>query len=210
MRSMLRQFLLPTLVLAAIAPALHAAVKADVPEKWYTPYDLYLDPQEAYAMKSADPDGVLFIDVRSRAEVQSVGFTDLADANIPIFEFQGWEWQSKKDGVHGRYRRQYNTDFTVAVERLLAMRGKQRSAPIILMCSSGSRSPIAAQALHDAGFARVYTLYQGFEGVKAKEGPERGHRVVNGWKNAGLPWGYDLKTEKMYFNFAPPSTQTAP
>ena len=71
------------------------------------------------------------------------------------------------------------------------------------MCQSGSRSPKAARELHDAGYKEVYFQVEGFEGVKAGQGPDKGKRVVNGWKNAGLPWNHDLKTEKMYFNFAP-------
>ena len=71
------------------------------------------------------------------------------------------------------------------------------------MCQSGSRVPIAARLLHRAGFTEVYTQYQGFEGHKAKDGPDKGKRVVGGWKNAGLPWSYRLDAEKMYFNFAP-------
>jgi rhodanese-related sulfurtransferase len=206
---MLRQILLPSALLGLLALPLFAADKEQVPEKWYTPYDLYLDPAEAHAMKTADPEGVLLIDVRSRAEVQLVGFAELADANIPIFVFQGWEWKPKKDGLHGSYRKAYNSDFVAAVDRLLASRGKDRSTPLILMCTSGSRSPIAAEVLHEAGFAKVYTQYQGFEGIKAKQGPERGQRVVNGWKNAGLPWSYQLKSEKMYFNFDPRAAAAA-
>ena len=34
----------------------------------------------------------------------------------------------------------------------------------------------------------------------------KGKRVVAGWKFEGLPWSYDLYTEKMYFNFAPASS----
>jgi len=71
------------------------------------------------------------------------------------------------------------------------------------MCQSGSRAPVAAKLLHQAGFGEVYTQYQGFEGFKAEQGPDKGHRVVNGWKNADLPWSYKLDASKMYFNFAP-------
>jgi len=42
----------------------------------------------------------------------------------------------------------------------------------------------------------VYTVVDGFEGDVAKEGPNAGKRVVNGWKNAGLPWSYRLEKEK--------------
>jgi hypothetical protein len=35
----------------------------------------------------------------------------------------------------------------------------------------------------------------GFEG----ELSDKGRRTVNGWKNAGLPWSYELDKSKMYF-----------
>jgi hypothetical protein len=40
----------------------------------------------------------------------------------------------------------------------------------------------------------------GFEGDKAKDGPQKGMRVVNGWKNDGLPWTYKLVASKMYMS----------
>ena len=58
-------------------------------------------------------------------------------------------------------------------------------------------------ALHEAGFKKVYTQVEGFEGIKAKEGENKGKRLVAGWKNEGLPWSYDLPASKMYFNFDP-------
>mgnify|MGYP001824975790 CR=1 FL=1 len=176
--------------------------KSAVKQKWHTPYDLYLSPQEAFDMKTANPDDVLMIDVRTRAELQFVGFTDLADANIPIFMYSE-AWKLKKDGTHGSYRKIYNPDFVAAVDNFVASRGKDKSVPIILMCTSGTRSPVAVRDLHEAGYRKVYFQVEGFEGVKSKQGPHKGKRVVNGWKNAGLPWGYRLKADKMYFNFAP-------
>ena len=125
---------------------------------------------------------------------------DAADANIPVrFLRDDYAWSKQSN----TYRTRENPDFVAAVERLLAARGRDRSTPIILMCQSGSRVPIAARLLHAAGFAEVYTQYQGFEGIKAKQGPRKGQRVVEGWKNAELPWSYRLDPAKMYFNFAP-------
>ncbi len=178
-----------------------AVDKSAVKEKWHTPFDLYLTPQEAYDMKSGDPDNVLFIDVRTRAEIQFVGFTDMVDANIPIYELSR-EWKHKADGDHGSYRKLRNEHFVAAVDNLIKAKNKDKSVPIILMCQSGGRSPKAARELHEAGYQKVYFQVEGFEGIKAKEGPDKGKRVVNGWKKAGLPWSYQLKTEKMYFNFA--------
>lgn len=204
--SLLLQSTVLTLGIATISGTAIAVDKSLVKEKWHTPYDLYLNPREAYEMKKADLDGVLLIDVRTRAEAQFVGFADLADANIPIYLFSD-EWKQNKDGLHGAYRKIYNKDFVAAVDKFIDIRNKDKSVPIILMCQSGGRSPYAARALYEAGYRKIYFQVEGFEGLKAKEGPDKGKRVVNGWKNAGLPWSLKLKTEKMYFNFAPVQEQ---
>jgi rhodanese-related sulfurtransferase len=190
-------------VAVAAAGSVPAADKSAVKTKWHTPFDLYLDPGEAYDLKRADPDGVLFIDVRTRPELEFVGYPGLIDANIPIFLYEGYSWKGGEDGVHGRFAKRYNRDFVAAVDRLIQIKGKDKSVPIIVMCQSGSRAPIAARELHDAGYQRVYTQYQGFEGVKARDGAHAGKRMVNGWKLAGLPWVYQLEADKMYFNFQP-------
>ena len=60
------------------------------------------------------------------------------------------------------------------------------------------------QAVVGSGFRvcgeheNVYTMVDGFEGGSAKSGPQKGSRVVNGWKNSGLPWRWKLDSEKMY------------
>ncbi len=181
--------------------AASAAPIEDVKPKWRTPYDLYLTPREAWEMKQAQGDAVLLIDVRTRGEVKYIGIADAVDAHIPVRFLRGdYAWSQKSN----TYRTRENPDFIVAIERLLAARQRDRSIPIILMCQSGSRVPAAAKLLHAAGFEKVYTQYQGFEGIKAKDGPRQGQRVVNGWKNADLPWSYKLDPAKMYFNFAPP------
>ena len=189
-------------VLAGSASAALALDKSEVKENWHTPYDLYLTATEAYDMKAADPEDVLLIDVRTRAEIQFVGFADIADAHIPV-QFFSDEWKLEADGVHGGYRKPHNVDFVKAVENLIAHRNKDKSVAIILMCASGSRSALAAEELYVADYQKVYFQVEGFEGVKAKQGPDQGKRVVNGWKNRGLPWSYRLPAEKMYFNFAP-------
>lgn len=185
-----------------LSGSVNAVDKSTVREKWHTPYDLYLSPQEAYDMKTGDPENVIFLDVRTQAEAQFVGFSDVADANIPIYKLTE-EWKPKKDGIHGSYRKRYNTDFIKAIENFMTMKGKDKSVPIILMCQSGGRAPVAVRRMHDEGYEKVYFQVEGFEGNKAKQGPDKGKRVVNGWKKAGLPWSYNLKTEKMYFNFVP-------
>jgi rhodanese-related sulfurtransferase len=66
------------------------------------------------------------------------------------------------------------------------------------MCRSGSRSASATNLLSENGYKNVYTVTDGYEGDKAKSGDMKGQRVVNGWKNSGLPWSYKLDKSKMY------------
>ena len=92
----------------------------------------------------------------------------------PMIPIAPDSWSEKSS----TYRTRKNNDFVAAVENLLQQRGLGRNSPIILMCQAGSRAPIAARLLHEAGFGKVYTQYQGFEGIKAKNGPAAGSRVV--------------------------------
>lgn len=57
---------------------------------------------------------------------------------------------------------------------------------------------MAAKRLKEDGYTKVYNLVEGFEGDTSKAGASKGQRVVNGWKNAGLPWTYKLDKNKMY------------
>ncbi|MGD9255829.1 MAG: rhodanese-like domain-containing protein [Chromatiales bacterium] len=199
-----RQSLLATLLF--ILPLSVVAIdSAYVENCFHTPFDLYLTPVEAWQMKQQNPEGVTFVDVRTRAEVQYTGFTEYADANIPImFQPGSYEWKAdKRDPLTGQFKKLPNKDFSGAVDKLVESRGLDKSDPVIVMCAAGKRSTAAAKALHKAGYSRVYNLYEGFEGVMATAGYYRGQRVVNGWKNAALPWGYRLPASKMYFNYAP-------
>ena len=201
------QQLKPLLIVALpILPLPAIAIDAAFVDKcFHTPFGLYLTPLEAWQMKQQDPEGVLFIDVRTRAEVQYVGFTEYADANIPVmFQPGSYDWKpDSKDPQVGQFKKVRNEEFPKAVDKLVESRGLDKSAPVIVMCAAGTRSTAAAKALHKAGYSRVYNLYEGFEGVMASDGYFRGQRVVNGWKNAALPWGYRLPSSKMYFNFEP-------
>jgi rhodanese-related sulfurtransferase len=190
---MLRALFLSAL-LACTASSVQAADAADVPEKWHTPFGLYLSAVEAREMKQEQGGAVAFIDVRTRAELKYIGAPQEIDVNIPLRFFQTERWNDKQK----TFSTDSNKQFVDDVLAWLATRGGDRETPIILICLSGSRSPIAARQLHEAGFKRVYTLHEGFEGVKAESGEQVGQRVVNGWKNADLPWSYKLDHAKMY------------
>jgi rhodanese-related sulfurtransferase len=59
---------------------------------------------------------------------------------------------------------------------------------VLLLCRSGKRSALAAQAAAKAGFTQVYNVHEGFEG----EIDEQQHRgAADGWRFHGLPWVQD-------------------
>lgn len=169
-----------------------------IPEKLRTQYGLYLTPQEAYNLKTDLGDEILFVDVRTRPELKFIGAPAMIDANIPSrFINTSFTWSDNAS----TYRTLKNKHFIADFEKLLKIKNKNRKTPIILICQSGSRVPVATEELYEAGFEKVYSLYQGFEGIKAKTGINKGKRVIYGWKNAELPWTYKLNKEAMYFNF---------
>jgi hypothetical protein len=55
------------------------------------------------------------------------------------------------------------------------------------------------QKVARAGFKNVYNITDGMEGdvVKSPDSVFRGQRLVNGWKNSGLPWTYDVEPTRM-------------
>ena len=65
---------------------------------------------------------------------------------------------------------------------------KAKDAIVLLLCRSGNRSALAAEAAHKAGFTNVFNVAEGFEG----DLNERLHRgTVNGWRRHDLPWEQD-------------------
>ncbi len=193
------------LMSALVALALSGAASAvtltpdQVPAAKRTEAQHYLLPQEVFEFKSKEPAQTLLVDIRTPAEVQFVGHTPLMDGNIPYLSYDYSDWDNKTN----EYKRDFNSGFVGQVEALLAkvgMAGK-KDTRIILMCRSGDRSARAADLMAKSGYTNVWTAIEGFEGDKAKDGPNKGKRVVNGWKNANLPWTYDLDKSKAALAF---------
>jgi len=168
-----------------------------LPEIKKSKLGLYLTPQQAYDMKKANPKGVALFDVRTRAEAMYVGWPGDADALVPYVEHA--EIMSEWDDKRHMYKLEPNQDFVPELERRLKAMGLGKDATIVLICRSGDRSSKAADRLQMAGYTKVYSVAEGFEGDSVKEGPKAGQRAVNGWKNANLPWTYKLDRAKMYF-----------
>lgn len=59
---------------------------------------------------------------------------------------------------------------------------------LLLLCRSGKRSALAAEALAKAGFTNVFNILEGFEG-EINEDKHRGNK--DGWKFHQLPWEQD-------------------
>ncbi len=156
-----------------------------------TKLGLYLSAPEAYKMKSEGGAKVLFIDIRTKGEFQFLGTPTVIDQNIPYMEIDdlaGW------DKKNNRYTMSPNSDFVGAVSALATHMNRGKSDPIILICRSGDRSSRAADLLQEAGYSKVYSVVDGFEGDMSPAG----RRDVNGWKNANLPWTYKITEGQAY------------
>lgn len=157
--------------------------------KKQTTLGLYVTAKEAAAALKTHPD-ILLIDVRTRAEVMFVGIPDAAVRNIPFKQLGPYNFNPKKNA----YKLVPNLEFAGAVKALLDEKNLGQDTIMILTCRSGGRSARAVNALAKLGYENVYSMIDGFEGDKDKDGK----RTVNGWKNSGLPWSYKLKPEQIY------------
>ncbi|MGH6611033.1 MAG: rhodanese-like domain-containing protein [Burkholderiaceae bacterium] len=164
-----------------------------VPEEMRTQHGLYLSPKQAHQFVRAQKGKVLFLDVRTRAEAQFLGMATPVDALVPYVEFQ--DFMTDWDENRSFYKLEPFNDFVPEVARRLQQKGLSKDDPVVLMCRSGERSSRGADLLKQSGYTRVYTVVYGFEG----ELSDAGRRNINGWKNAGLPWSYELDKGKMYF-----------
>ena len=187
------------LTITVTAPGSRAAETPSDPEA-QTPFGLYLTAEEAGAMKAAQGDQVLLVDVREPIEIMFTGVTDMVDVNVPFMLVNPAKWHPEKPV----FLMEPNPDFAAGIEAALAERGLGKDAPIILMCrSGGDRGAPSARALHGKGFEAVYVVVDGFEGVTSKDDPKAPWRNVNGWKNSSWPWSYSLDREKLDTRPAP-------
>lgn len=64
----------------------------------------------------------------------------------------------------------------------------RKDEPVLLLCRSGKRSALAAEAAAKAGFTSVFNVLEGFEG-EINDALQRG--TADGWRFHGLPWVQD-------------------
>jgi rhodanese-related sulfurtransferase len=187
----MQKFVLALIAAISLSLTAGSVTAQDLPKEKQTKSAKYLTPKEAYAAVTADRTKLLFVDIRTRGELQFVGAPTDIDGHVPFVEMNEFgEWDDKA----GRYKLEINGTFSVSIDKLLSKKGLTKDAKIILSCRSGDRSARAADIMAGNGYTNVYTQIEGFEGDLSADG----RRSVNGWKNAGLPWSYKLDKAKMY------------
>ena len=129
------------------------------------PYSGGVTPKQAWELFTSGQ--VQLVDVRSAEERKFVGYVP-GSLHVP--------WASGTSLTR-------NPRFTRELEAKVG-----KDAPILLLCRSGKRSALAAEAAAKAGFTRVFNILEGFEG----EIDEQKHRGVgDGWRFHQLPWIQD-------------------
>ncbi|HMA97864.1 MAG TPA: rhodanese-like domain-containing protein [Wenzhouxiangella sp.] len=157
--------------------------------------DYGLTAQEAYEA-ATDPAGkVLLVDVRDPVEIMFIGWTDVADINIPFLLVDRFGWNAERGG----FPLPRNPEFAAQVRDALEKHGLAEDATIITMCRSGSsRGAPSAQLLRESGFPNAYYVLHGFQGDRVSEGAQAGMRLKNGWQNEGLPWQARFNPDKIF------------
>lgn len=191
----IQTLLLSGLLLVSIHGARAALDANKLPDTKRTPQALYLSAQEAFELRSSGQNVVL-IDVRTREEAMYLGMPTTADALIPFMNIDPHVWDPKRNA----FRLVMNDEFESGLNDFLHSRGLDADSVIVLLCREGRRSARAAKFLNQLGYSNVYTVVDGFEGDMAQSGAHKDKRMVNGWKNAGLPWTYSLTPDKFFFS----------
>jgi rhodanese-related sulfurtransferase len=159
-----------------------------LPSAKQTTLGLYVTAREAYEKWKAAPGRVTILDVRTPEEFMFVGHADMA-LNIAVAA-QAYKWDANKK----QFPMRPLPDFVARVQQVA-----KPDDTLLVMCRSGGRSAMAVNLLAAAGFKNVYNITDGMEGdpVKDPDSVFRGQRLVNGWKNSGLPWTYDVDPARM-------------
>lgn len=160
-----------------------------IPKDKRTNAGLYITAAAAFAKWNQEPERFTIVDVRTPEEYFYIGHPPMA-RNIPMGFFTG---TLSPDSIEPEMR--LNNRFLTEVRSSF-----ESSDHILLICRSGVRSAFAANELAAAGFHNVYNIVDGFEGDRMNVPSSRhfGKRVVNGWKNSGAPWTYEIDPGLVY------------
>jgi rhodanese-related sulfurtransferase len=198
MKQLMQRILVPVLSLAflsAVSGLAYADDWSKLSKKKQTKLGLYMTAQQADDFIQNNMSKTLFVDIRTPGELTYLGTPGSVDAHVPFELMDTTQWNDKKK-VYKHYE---NKNFVADIEARMKKKGLGKEDNIVFMCRSGNRSAKAVNLMAAAGYTKVYNMIDGYEGDKAKDGPTKGKRTVNGWKNAGLPWSYHLDKDVMYF-----------
>ena len=161
---------------------------ANLPKEKQTVLGLYVTAREAYERWQADPESVKIIDVRTPEEFLFVGHPTVA-WKIPVFA-QSYEWNAERQ----RFPMKPLPDFTARVGKIASP-----DETLLVMCRAGGRGALAVNMLAQAGYKNVFNIVDGMEGDKVEDPASVfvGQNLVNGWKNSGCPWTYNLTPERL-------------
>jgi rhodanese-related sulfurtransferase len=191
----MRQILL-ALAIALFTLNVHAVDPATLSKEKISKLGLYLEAKDVPAfLEKHGKNKVLFLDLRTPEELLFVGVPDGIDGSVPFGIMFYDKWDDKKS----TYVRNPNPDFLSQFELRAMDKGSEKTDPILFICRSGDRSALGADFLARHGYTNIWSVVDGFEGDLAKDGPNKGKRSVNGWKNSGLPWSYKLNKDIVHF-----------
>lgn len=142
---------------------------------------------DAYTLARLNWPRVLFLDVRTRPEVELLGTASLVDANVPV---EVHTWPFAWDTLRRRLALERSPDFLAGVEHQRRRKGLTEADAVLLTCDNGERAAMAADVLGRAGYTQIYTVADGMEGDQHDAATPSGRRALNGWKLSGLPWSH--------------------
>ncbi|MDO6562110.1 rhodanese-like domain-containing protein [Amphritea sp. 1_MG-2023] len=183
----MRKTLIAASLLSCLMVTPSFAAEKPVKASAQTQLDLYATATEAWDILNQDSRAIL-IDVRDPIEIKFTGFATPTRIHVPWMVADTQRWNDKQGWAMVK-----NTNFVQQVTDKLTQLNATTDTPIIMMCRSGStRSAPAVDVLAEQGYTNVWTVVDGFEGGKLKEGDSKGVRALNGWRNSGLPWSYKV------------------
>lgn len=156
---------MPSEVLETNLPAALEEARAAAIEQGL-PYAGGVTPPVAWALVQSGQ--AVLVDVRSNEERVFVGYVP-GSVHVP--------WASGTALVR-------NPRFVRELEAKLGAKDKVA----LLLCRSGKRSALAAEAASKAGAPFIFNVLEGFEG-ELDDNHQRGR--LDGWRQHGLPWVQD-------------------
>jgi rhodanese-related sulfurtransferase len=153
--------------IALVEAAVHAFLEraSQLAEEAGLPFSGSVPPAEAWELVQSGH--AVLVDVRSAEERKFVG-------HVPGSLHVAWATGTSLTR---------NPRFVRELEAKIG-----REQVVLLLCRSGKRSALAAEAAAKSGFRRIFNVLEGFEG-ELNDAQQRG--TADGWRFRGLPWVQD-------------------